>query len=105
MSTSIAELLPSIAALSHADKFRLVQLILVQLAQEDGIAVEETQQSAAPFEPRTFFGVTHQPKQAMPPATPKKSLRGCLSRYAKPDLIAQEQDVWQTVVSEKHERR
>lgn len=34
----------------------------------------------------------------------KKSLRGCLKRYAKPDLIAKEQDVWQKVVSEKHER-
>jgi len=63
MPTSIAELLPSIAALSPADKFRLVQLVLAQLAQENGIAVEETQQPAASFDPRTFFGVTHQPKQ------------------------------------------
>ena len=32
----------------------------------------------------------------------QKSLRGCLKHYAKPDLIAQEQDVWQTIASEKH---
>jgi len=65
MSTSIAELLPSIAALSHADKFRLVQLVLAQLAQEDGIEVEETQQPATPFDPHLFFGVAQQPKQVI----------------------------------------
>jgi hypothetical protein len=65
MSTSIAELLPSIAALSHADKFRLVQLVLAQLAQEDGIEVEETQQPAASFDPHLFFGAAHQPKQVI----------------------------------------
>lgn len=36
---SIAELLPSIATLSHADKFRLAQIVLQQLAQEDGIMI------------------------------------------------------------------
>jgi hypothetical protein len=41
----------------------------------------------------------------MQPIIRKKSLRGCLKHYAKPDLIAQEQNVWQTVVGEKHERR
>jgi hypothetical protein len=65
MSISITELLPSITALSHADKFRLVQLVLAQLAQEDGIRVEETQKPAPPFDPRPFFGVTHQPKQVI----------------------------------------
>lgn len=65
MSTSIAELLPSIAALSHADKFRLVQLVLAQLAQENDVEVEEIQQSVAPFDPHLFFGVAHQPKQAI----------------------------------------
>jgi len=65
MSTSIAELLPSIAALSHADKFRLVQLVLAQLAQEDGIEVEETQQPTTPFDPHLFFGVAQQPKQVI----------------------------------------
>jgi len=36
---SIAELLPSIATLSHADKFQLAQIVLQQLAQEDGIMI------------------------------------------------------------------
>ena len=36
---SIAELLPSISALSHTDKFRLAQIVLQQLAQEDGIMI------------------------------------------------------------------
>lgn len=44
----------------------------------------------------------HQPPQSIPR---KKSLRGCLKRYAKTDLIAQEQDAWPTVASEKHEYR
>ncbi|WP_088891392.1 hypothetical protein [Leptolyngbya ohadii] len=65
MSASIPELLSSIATLSHADKFRLVQLVLAQLAQEDGIETAQTQQSALPFDPRQFFGVTHQPKQVV----------------------------------------
>jgi hypothetical protein len=65
MTTSIAELLPSIAALSHADKFRLVQLVLAQIAQEDGIEDEKTQQPAAPFDPCLFFGVAQQPKQVI----------------------------------------
>ncbi len=34
---SITELLPSIATLSHAEKFQLAQIVLQQLAQEDGI--------------------------------------------------------------------
>lgn len=36
---SITELLPSISTLSHADKFRLAQIVLQQLAQEDGIII------------------------------------------------------------------
>ncbi len=62
---SIAELLPSVVALSHADKFRLVQLVLTQIAKEDGIEVEEKQQPAPPFDPRLFFGVAHQPKHVI----------------------------------------
>lgn len=60
--------------------------------------------------PKQFWGqeveiiVLTSPQQTVQPIR-KKSLRGCLKHYAKPDLMAQEQDVWQTVVSEKHERR
>lgn len=35
------------------------------------------------------------------PAIQKKSLRGCLKQYAQPDLMTQEQEAWQTAVSEK----
>ena len=61
MTTSIAELLPAIATLSHTDKLHLVQLLLVQLAQQDS----PSPQLALPFNPRSFFGVTHQPRQAI----------------------------------------
>ncbi len=58
---TLDELIPTILSLSHADKFRLVQIVLQQLAEEDGV---ETQQSP-PFDPRQFFGVTQQPKQVI----------------------------------------
>ncbi len=32
----------------------------------------------------------------------KKSLRGCLKHYAKPDLMKQEQDAWQAAMCDKH---
>lgn len=35
----------------------------------------------------------------------RRSLRGCLKQYAKPELISQEQYAWQTAASEKHEPR
>jgi hypothetical protein len=86
MSLSIAELMPEIAALSHSDKFRLVQLVLAQLAQETGVEIVEE-----PHHNR--------------PAARKRSRRGSLKHYAKPELIPQEQDAWQAVASEKHEHR
>ncbi|NER94531.1 MAG: hypothetical protein F6J86_11940 [Symploca sp. SIO1B1] len=64
MSTPIAELLPVITALSPADKLRLVQLVLTQLVQEEPIEVPEAQQPP-PFDPRPFFGISHQPKQVI----------------------------------------
>lgn len=73
MSPSIAELLPSIATLSPADKFRLVQIILQQLAAEQSLK------------------------------TPKKSLRGTLKHYANPSLIDQEQTAWLNVVGEGYD--
>lgn len=53
--------------------------------------------------PKQFWGqeveiiVLPLPQQTLQPIARKKSLRGCLIQYAKPDLIPQEQDVWQTV--------
>jgi hypothetical protein len=61
--------------------------------------------------PKQFWGqeveiiVLPSPQQKIQPIDRKKGLRGGLSQYAKPDLIPQEQDVWQTVVEKKHEYR
>ena len=65
MSPLISQLLPSITALSDTDKLKLVQLVLAQLLQEDKIEETEAQQCPPPFNPRAFFGVTHQPKQVI----------------------------------------
>ncbi|QTR49697.1 hypothetical protein [Candidatus Thiothrix anitrata] len=45
---SIAELLPSVALLPHADKFRLVQLLLEQLAKEEGVILHDPTTTACP---------------------------------------------------------
>ena len=61
--------------------------------------------------PKQFWGqeveiiVIPSLQQVMQPTTQKKSLRGSLKRYAKPALIAQEQDAWQSVTSEKYAHR
>lgn len=60
--------------------------------------------------PKQFWGreveiiVLPAPEQSKLPAPHKKSLRGCLKHYANPDLMSQEQDVWQSTAGEKHER-
>lgn len=59
----IAQLLPYVVALSHADKFQLVQFVLAQLAQEDGVSLGSP--PAVPFDPRNFFGVAHQSRQTI----------------------------------------
>lgn len=58
---TINELLPSVASLSHAEKFRLAQIILQQLADEDAFA----NPSASGFDPRQFFGLAHQTRQSV----------------------------------------
>jgi predicted hotdog family 3-hydroxylacyl-ACP dehydratase len=40
-----------------------------------------------------------------PSSANKKSLRGRLSAYANPELMAQEQEAWQTAMRDKHEPR
>jgi hypothetical protein len=45
---SIAELLPSVALLPHADKFRLVQLLLEQLAKEEGVILHDPATTVSP---------------------------------------------------------
>ena len=58
---TINELLPSVATLSHAEKFRLAQIILQQLAAEEGIADQPT----GDFDPRQFFGLAHHTRQSV----------------------------------------
>lgn len=58
---TINELLPAVATLSHAEKFRLAQILLQQLATEDGIPAPPTYD----FDPRQFFGLAHQTRQSV----------------------------------------
>ena len=57
---SISELLPSVTALSHADKLQLVQLLTAQLAQTD-----QTSEPPTSFHPKQFFGVANQSRQVV----------------------------------------
>ena len=66
--TSLTHSFTPISELSRADKFQLVQIVLQQLAAEQGIE------------------------------KPKKSLRGTLKHYANPSLIEQEQTAWLNAV-------
>lgn len=65
MFTSITELLPSITALSHADKFRLIQLVLAQMEQENSLINEERAQPNQSFDPHLFFGAAQHPKEVI----------------------------------------
>ncbi len=55
------ELLPSGSALSHVEKFRLIQIVLQQLAEEEGIA----DQPAGNSDPRHYFGLAHHTRQTV----------------------------------------
>ncbi len=39
---SIAKLLPLVEALPHSDKFQLMQALLIQLAREEGLSLQES---------------------------------------------------------------
>jgi hypothetical protein len=43
------------------------------------------------------------PRSTAPSSPHKRSLRGSLKPYARPELIAAEQDAWQAAAGEKHE--
>jgi hypothetical protein len=94
---TISELIPTIAALSHADKFQLVQIVLQQLAEEDGVEIQQP----TPFDPRQFFGVN---PHAQPTIMGKTSLRGTLKHYANPTLMVREQTAWLDTVENPDER-
>jgi hypothetical protein len=58
---TLNELLPSVASLSHAEKLRLAQIILHQLAAEEGI----TNPPNRNFDPRHYFGLANQNRQSI----------------------------------------
>lgn len=61
--------------------------------------------------PQQFWGqeveiiVLSAPLANAQPLTNKRSLRGSLKPYARPELIATEQDAWQAAAGGKHEPR
>jgi hypothetical protein len=60
---TIDELIPSIVPLSHAEKIRLLQIVLQQLAQEASTSAQPTGPAAERFDPRRFFGAAHQSRK------------------------------------------
>ncbi|MEA3643257.1 MAG: hypothetical protein VBE63_25465 [Lamprobacter sp.] len=62
---TIDELLPSVGALSHADKIRLAQVVLQQLAQDEGAAEPHPEPAREPFDPQRFYGLAQQSRQAV----------------------------------------
>lgn len=58
---TINEILPAVASLTHAEKVRLAQIILQQLAAEEGMETP----LASEFDPRAFFGLGHQNRQSI----------------------------------------
>lgn len=53
------ELLSSVASLSYTEKFRLVQIVIQQLAMEKG-AIPTPDND---FKPRDYFGIAHHTQQ------------------------------------------
>lgn len=59
--------------------------------------------------PEQFWGqeveviVLTAPQEGSQRVTTRRTLRGCLKQYAKPGLITQEHQAWETAASEKHE--
>jgi hypothetical protein len=53
---SIHDLLPVVSRLSRAEKFRLVQTMIQQLADEEGIGAKPSPASNQNFDPRAFYG-------------------------------------------------
>jgi len=60
---TINDILPSVGALSHADKLRLAQVVLQQLAQEEPASTPPAQPTAEPFDPQRFYGAAHHSRQ------------------------------------------
>jgi len=46
---TISEIIPIVTSLSHTDKFKLMQVILAQLAKEDGVVLQATPSQQDPL--------------------------------------------------------
>jgi len=62
---TVNALLPSVATLSHAEKFRLVQIVLQQLAEEEGATGQSIATPGQGFDPRQYFGLGRHSRQAV----------------------------------------
>lgn len=60
---TIDELIPSLGALSHADKLRLAQIVLQQLIQDALESAPPEPPAAEPFDPQRFYGAAHHSRQ------------------------------------------
>jgi len=54
---TIDELMPSIFPLSHAEKIRLVQVVLQQLAHAEDLPTQHPSKVSEGFDPKRFYGV------------------------------------------------
>lgn len=61
---TIDELIPSILSLTHAEKIRLLQVVLQQLAGDEAVSVPPpSKQPTEHFDPRRFYGIAQQSRQ------------------------------------------
>ena len=60
---TIDDILPSVGALSHAEKLHLAQIVLQQLAQEAPASAPPEPSPAEPFDPQRFYGTAHHSRQ------------------------------------------
>ncbi len=88
---SINDLLPSVASLSHADKFRLVLILLEQLAKEEGLSTRQTpvQMEQMLIDHKTTMG--RKPMNAKDISKAKNpDLRGSLAAMQRAAALARE---------------
>ena len=62
---TIHDLLPVVSRLSHAEKFRLIHVMLQQLADEEGIVAVPSAFEGQSFDPRNFYGRGRSSREAI----------------------------------------
>lgn len=60
---TIDDIIPSVGTLSQAEKIRLAQIVLQQLAQEEQASAHPVQRMAEPFDPQRFYGAAQHSRQ------------------------------------------